>query len=73
MATVPPFTLDSTHLLAGWHNGLHFQWEFGAYINIDLALSERHDYRLTYNYPAWRNDRKVFHPGERLPRFQVKR
>lgn len=75
---LPRFHYDSTHLLVGWAKdgwkGPHLQWEFGAYINVDLTISERHDYRWTYNYPAWRNDRKVaFTRQGRLPRFEFKR
>ena len=75
---LPRFHLDPTHLLAGWSKdgwkGPHLQWEFGAYVNLDLAISERHDYRLTYRYPAWRTNRKVM--GRRdapLARFEFSR
>jgi hypothetical protein len=75
---LPRFTLDSTHMLVGWHKdgwkGPHLQWEFGAYVNLDLALSERHDYRWTYNYPSWRTNLLVLDRGrEPLPRFQFTR
>lgn len=73
----PRFVLDSTHLLLGWRKdgwkGPHLQWEFGAYINLDLAWSRRHDYRLTYNYPAWRhrnNNLRRRNGIDDLPRFQ---
>lgn len=78
-AWLPHFTLDSCHLLVGWAKdgwkGPHLQWEFGAYINLDLALSERHDYRLTYNYPAWRKSGHSWsrRPDQPLPRFEFTR
>lgn len=71
----PRFILDSTHLLIGWRKdgwkGPHLQWEFGAYLNLDFSLSERRDYRLTYNYPSWRRIAPRL-KGKRspLPRFQ---
>lgn len=74
---LPGLTLDSSHLLVGWQKdgwkGPHLQWEFGAYVNFDLAWSDRHDYRWTYNYPAWRHDSKVCMGKEPLPRFAFKR
>lgn len=67
------FVHDSSHLLVGWWRGPSLQWEFGAYVNFDLTLSERHDYRWTYNYPAWRlHARRFFPRDEPLPRFQFK-
>jgi hypothetical protein len=74
---LPHFHRDSSHLLVGWQKdgwkGPHLQWEFGAYVNLDLALSERHDYRFTYNYPAWRRPKPFRSGRDPLPRFQFSR
>jgi hypothetical protein len=77
---LPRLTHDSTHLLIGWRKdgwkGPHLQWEFGAYVNLDLAISERHDYRWTYNYPEWRIHGAHFQPSldpAPLPRFKFTR
>lgn len=74
----PRFRLDRTHLLVGWRKdgwkGLHLQWEFGAYVNLELAWSERHDYRLTYNHPSWRTDAVMKNLDRTpLPRFEFTR
>ena len=75
----PGFTLDSTHLLVGWRwdgwKGPHLQWEFGAYVNLDLFMGEGRMYRLTYNYPEWRHHVGMMTRMDRtpLPRFEFSR
>lgn len=44
---------DWSHLLI-YAGPLTFQWEYGAYVNVNLYLSERHDWHLTYSTRAWR-------------------
>ena len=64
------FIVDSTHLLVGWWHGVHLQWEFGFYANLDVGRL-----RLTYRQSAFRNDPMMMRLGRGgpLPRFEIDR